>query len=170
LAIALAVAGGFFGSLYGLCAGPSGEEIERGMASLRAAAEKTRFAARVGDRVRADGRVAPRWVALESADTILELGPPLAALVGPWKADPPLELVVALPARLLRASDGAVLWSATFPFRGPQAPFGGWTSGEGRGLSEALERAAAPIADRVVEEAFLLYLLPRDRKLREDPR
>ncbi len=165
--IALVPVGGFFGGLYGLSAGPDGEEIRKGMATLRSAASEALFVPRVGNRIAEV--LAPRveCTEAESADAILEIGPPMAAFMGPWKADPPLQLVGAVPAKLIRASDGALLWSATFAFRGSEATFASWSEKGGRRLAEGLEQASGPIADRIADEAFHLYLLPQDRKLEE---
>lgn len=169
VALALIPVGGFFGAVYGLAAGPDGEEIEQGMATLRAAAADVRFAARIRDRIlgSASARAGVRLASDESADAILEVGPPAAAFIGPWKVDPPLDLVGALPARLVKASDGSLLWSATLAFQGPRAPFVAWAADGGRALTAGLEQAVDPIADRILDETFVLYLLPEDRKLEE---
>ena len=94
----------------------------------------------------------------EPAHTVLELGISKVALDGPWSINPPLVLVMHLEARLVRMAGGEEIYSQKLTYAGPAHTFTEWAAHDARGFREGLETAIRTLAEKAVEEIFLLYL------------
>jgi hypothetical protein len=67
-----------------------------------------------------------------------------------------LTLSLKIKARLVRVSDGKTLESHQFRFESPQREADRWLESDGALVTRELERAIAEIAERIVDEVFLV--------------
>ena len=77
-----------------------------------------------------------------------------------WGSDPPMELFLDVKLRLVRAGDNADLWVRRTPYRSPIHWYSEWAEDGGRRLKEEFDRAYGEIAEKAIEEVFLLVPLP----------
>ncbi len=77
-----------------------------------------------------------------------------------WGSDPPMELFLDMKLRLVRAGDNADLWIRRTSYRSPVHRYSEWAEDNGRRLKEEFDRAYGEIAERAIEEVFLLVPLP----------
>jgi hypothetical protein len=152
--------GALVGSVVGAIWAPSVAQVEEEERALRLAMEKfpETFARRVADTlVTSVGPTSQDG----SASTILEVvierfgldGPPGVPLI-----NPPLAFFVTERTRLIRASAGTELYGHWLTYRGRERPIEYWTSQNYAMLREEAERASRELAERLVDEVFLLYL------------
>lgn len=106
----------------------------------------------------------------DGIDTIVEIGPPVVALVGAFAVDAPLSTITLLPVRAVSRSDGKVLHAFVLAApEGRKRKLLEWAENEGGFLRGVLEDQPGLLATQVVEELFLLHRLPRNRPWRELP-
>lgn len=96
----------------------------------------------------------------EGIDTVLEVSVPTLGLAGKWGVNPPLVLVMAVRTRLISVVDDAVLYDSTLEYGGRKLTFTEWAVDEARPFREELGHAYQSLAEKIVEELFLLYDLP----------
>ena len=78
-----------------------------------------------------------------------------ATLTPAWfEMDPDLCLRLEVDARLLRVSDGAVLYADSFQEIGVRRKFSQWTADDGRDFREGLAAIAGIVADRITRAVF----------------
>ena len=78
-----------------------------------------------------------------------------ADLAPAWfEMDPDLWLQLEVGARLLRASDGAVLYAGSFQEVGARRKFSQWAADDGRDLRDRLAGIAGIVADRIAQAVF----------------
>ncbi len=106
-----------------------------------------------GDRVSSDDPVS----------TVLEVVVEQFGLAGPWLINPPLSFVLTERTRLIRASDGTELYGHSLTYRGRARPLDDWVAQNPATLREEAERACSELAERLVDEVFLLYLPAKER-------
>lgn len=96
----------------------------------------------------------------EPASTILDVVVEQVGLVGEdVLINPPLSFVLTERTRLIRASDGTELYGHWLTYRGRPRPLEDWFVQNSMLLREETERACRELAERLVDEVFLLYLL-----------
>ena len=87
-------------------------------------------------------------------DAIIEVAAESVALEQVWDTRPDFGLAVAVRARLV--SRGRELYAADMTYRGGARPLVEWAADECRALRQELVRAAEALAERVVDEMFLV--------------
>ncbi len=65
--------------------------------------------------------------------------------------------------RLIRASDGAELYRHWLTYLGLPRELDGWLAQDARKLHEEVDRACSELAERIIDEVFLLYLPAGDK-------
>lgn len=178
LGIAVLPLAALIGAIYGGIAAPSLEEVEAAIAAFRHAVTETRLSRRIAEGIVDSGRtrtdasltLVERQAPLPPCDTILQVGTPSVVLTGTYGVNPSLSLRIALPVRMIQASDGMVLHDLSLVRTGAEAvEFLRWTAEGARAVRSELDAAAGPFIDRLVEEIFLLHLLPLNRPWKESP-
>lgn len=171
LAVALTL-GSLTGALHGLSKAPSFAEVKASHARLLAGGLEVNLPKRVRDefveqaRARTDVRVEPLepGASRDRVDTVLEFGPPSFVLDGNIVLeDPPLQLWVTQPLRLVTVLSGRVLYETSFVSRGGSATVQEWGEQDASLFRQELEQTARDLAARAVEELLLIYLLPHER-------
>ncbi len=94
-----------------------------------------------------------RWV-----DTMVELKVTMVGLIGPWSINPPLSFTMRMATRLIRVADGTELHAQELTYLGPAMVFTAWAANEAEAFRKALAPAVRALAEKAVEEVFLLYL------------
>jgi hypothetical protein len=94
-------------------------------------------------------------------DTAMELSVESVGFEGGKGSDPPIAFFMKLRERIVRISDNTVLYDNRFIYRSAERKFSLWYKDNARLLSEELERAYRSLAEKVVEETFLRYDLPK---------
>ncbi|HSD49863.1 MAG TPA: hypothetical protein VLG48_00535 [Candidatus Methylomirabilis sp.] len=92
-------------------------------------------------------------------DTFLEVRVTALRFVG-GGINPPLALVMNAETRLIPAEDRGIPYEATLEYRSRTRKFTEWAADNAQPFREELERAVHNLAERIVEEVFLLYLIP----------
>ena len=103
-------------------------------------------------------------LAKQGIDTVVAVGLTEAALSGPWDVNPPLTLSLQAQAQVIRTVDGKELWTISINSQGNGHIFSEWAADNARLLHEDLDRANRMLADRIVDEIFLLHLIPPAEK------
>ncbi len=91
-------------------------------------------------------------------DTVLELKISMLGLIGPWTIDPPLSFTMRIATRLVRVADGTELHTQELTYIGPAMLFTAWAANEAETFRKALDPAVRALAEKAVEEVFLLYM------------
>jgi hypothetical protein len=178
LGIAFLPVAALIGSIYGGCAAPSAQEVEDALLRIQRAIAEAELPRGVAEQILEIGRtrtdaslvLVEPGSPLPPCDSRVEVGPVNIVLSGPYNVNPPLRLAVSVTVRVRRSSDGAVLHEITLVRSRPEATeFLEWSKDEAGRLRREFTALPAEIADRVVGELFLLYLLPLDRIWKETP-
>jgi hypothetical protein len=175
LAVALAIIpiAVLIGSVYGASAAHPPEEVEAAIAKVAPAAADPGLPRRIARRIFEKGRERTDenlvWLEpgsfSERCDSILEVGPLAVALVGPYQINPSLQLAASFPVRVIRASDSALLYEATWNWQSSrQAELFEWAQEEGKRVRQHLEGAGEHFSEQIIDRVFLLHLLPTDRE------
>lgn len=106
----------------------------------------------------ADGeQVSYRHLGAKGIDTVLEVSLLKFGLEGEG-INPPLALTMTERTRLIRAADGKVLYDHRLTYSGAKRKFVDWANDNAQPLREELERCRRHLAERIIEEVFLLYV------------
>lgn len=153
------------GAVVGAARAEPAAKVEEQEKAFKAAMEELKvsetFHRCVGDRLR-ELTPAPgsRVMFEEPASTILEVVVEQVRLAaGELGIKPPLSFVLTERTRLIRASDGTELYGHWLTYRGRPQPLEDWFVQNSMLLREETERACRELAERLVDEVFLLYLL-----------
>jgi hypothetical protein len=164
------------GSAYGASAAHPAEEVEAAVFAVSRAASDPSVPRGIARRILERGRARTdedlTWLEPGAppgrCDSVLEVGPIAVALAGPYQINPLLRLVASFPVRVIRVSDGAILYAGTWGWQAPgEAELFGWAAGEGSRIRGVLEEEGRRFSERVVDQLFLLHLLPTDREWKE---
>lgn len=98
----------------------------------------------------------------DGASTILEVVVEKFGLATPWGINRPGSFVMTERTRLIRSSDGTEIYKHWLTYRGPARPFDDWVAQSPTTLREEAARACRELAERLVDEVFLLYLTGAD--------
>ncbi len=101
-----------------------------------------------------------RSLAAKGIDTVVEVAITSFGLAGPWDVNPLLNFALDSRVRVVRTSDGGELYETSFKYRGGEHTFFEWAAANGQPLCEELDRAYQALAEKIVEELFLLYRSP----------
>ena len=179
LGIGLAPVGALVGGVYGAAVAEPASAVQEAERALTKAVAERNLQEAIRDLVLEVVRreTGDQFVSLAEHDppasegpgTILEVSVAALGLAGPVGVNPPLALVVEGCARLIRNEDGAELYalppSGTHPlvFVSPSRKFVEWAEQDARLFREELGRAYTTLAEKIVEELFLVYRLPGRR-------
>lgn len=67
-------------------------------------------------------------------------------------------------ARLVRVDDGAELYTREWVYRSGTRKFVEWAANNAQPLRDELDRGLQALAEQIVDELFLLYLMPTIEK------
>jgi hypothetical protein len=144
---------------------PTNIEIQEKMRAqlLQVAREETHYAFVVlEDRgpVASDEKVSYDSLAGHDIDTVIEIGVLNFGLKGDWtETDPTLKFFMTLRTRLIRIADGEVVYAATLRYVSlTNHKFDIWAANDGQLLKEEFSPCYSTLAEKIVEEVFLLYL------------
>ena len=163
LGILLAPVGAVVGSVVGAANAESAAQVEEKEAAIRKTMEELKIQETFrGCVMSAIHEQSPHTVLVpqesHDASTILEITVEKFGLDAPWSIDPPLIFVMTAHTRLVRASDGTEMYGDWLSYHGRPHPLGDWVAEEGALLREEAGRACSSLAERLVDEVFLLYL------------
>ena len=96
-------------------------------------------------------------------DTVLELSVPTFGLRGEWAVNPPVTPFVSIRTRLIRTSKSTVVYDSTVLCLGGTQRFTEWVANNAETFRDELTRCYQSLGSKIVEEVFLLYLLPEKR-------
>ncbi len=177
--VALASVAGVVGGIWGAVEGVSPEKREAARETIDAACMGVKFQEMMRDCVIQVGREQTRrpLIALEekgptadgeqvsyhnlgakAIDTVLEVSVLKFGLEGKGFFNPPLALTMTERTRLIRAADGKVLYDHRLTYSGAKRKFVDWSTDNAQPLREELERCCRRLAERIIEETFLLYV------------
>lgn len=177
--IVLAPVGAVFGTVVGATEALPAEEVEKAEAVLKGALSPRHIETAMADAMRefmrreaklpvvfvkglegrADGGGASLGAGTRSwVDTFFELKVTMVGLIGPWTINPPLSFTMRMATRLIRVADGSELHAQELTYLGPAMVFTAWAANEAEAFKKALDPAVRALAEKAVEEVFLLYL------------
>jgi hypothetical protein len=137
---------------------------------FRVAREQTRYRFVVLERPSSpalDEEASYRSLVSEGIDTILEINVPIVGLGGEPGINPPLAVVMTVRTRLVRVGDVAPIYEATFEYKASARTFTEWAVNNAQPFRDGLDHAYQSLAEKIVEELFLLYL-PMGAQSEED--
>lgn len=95
------------------------------------------------------------------ADAIIEVTAERVALEQVWDVSSDVALVLAARARLIGRGDGRELYATALTYRAGARSLTAWTADDCRALRENLLRATDTLAERIVDEMFLVDGAPQ---------
>lgn len=107
-----------------------------------------------------DKEVKYGFLADKGIDTVLEITVPVFGLTGKKAINPPLTFFMSLHTRIIRTSDGKVIYDGKFEYKSAARYFTDWAANNARPFTDEFDRAYQSLAEKVVEEIFLVYDLP----------
>ena len=93
-------------------------------------------------------------------DTVLELSVPILGLRGEWTVNPPVTTFLSIRTRLIRTENSTVVYDSTVLCVGGTQRFTEWAANNAETFRAELTRCYQSLGSKIVEEVFLLYLLP----------
>jgi hypothetical protein len=180
IAILLAPVAGLVGAVVGAVEAESAATVEESAAALQNALAELKIQETMRDRVLQVAQEQTRYPfvlledrgltaygeevrysasADEGIDTILEVSVPKLGLLG-GGVNPPLPLVMIADARLISVADGRELYAHTWKYRSGTRKFVEWAANNAQPLRDEIDRAYQSLAEQIVKELFLLYLIP----------
>ena len=177
--VVLAPVGAVFGTVVGATEALPAEQVEKAEAVLKGALSPRHVETAMADAMRKfmrreaklpvvfakglEGRAdsggaslgagTRRWV-----DTMVELKVTMVGLTGPWTINPPLSFTMRIATKVIRVTDGSELHTQELTYMGPAMVFTAWAANEAEAFKKALDPAVRALAEKAVEEVFLLYM------------
>jgi hypothetical protein len=97
-----------------------------------------------------------------STPILLEVKLVRAGLKGLYQIDPPSSAFLEIESRLVRLSDGAELLSARMSCHSDRRTYLEWGSDDGQALIDSLARCVPPLAEKVIDDLFLVSPIPSE--------
>lgn len=184
LVVPAAIIGGLIGGVAGAATAVPAEAVEEAEAAIKTVLATLKVQEALRDRVlqvardqtrhhfvlfedqgppAPDATVSYGSLASGGIDAILEISVLVVDLAGEWDVNPPLALVMTMQARLLRAVDGLELYAHTLEYRSATRKFTEWAMNNAKPFRDELNLAQQSLAEKIVEELFLLYLPQAER-------
>lgn len=188
LGIALAPPAALVGGVYGAVAAEPAQAVEEAEATLKKILAEAKVQEVMRDHIMPVARNEARYALLvlqnqgpphagelvdyrAALDTgiqaVLEVSLLEFALLGEWLVNPPLKIQMTVQARLVRTSDDSTLYYNRFTYEGSERLFSEWADNHAMPLRKEFERCYDTLAQQIVEEVLMLYLLPEWRQKRE---
>jgi hypothetical protein len=108
-----------------------------------------------------DGSPTAAGPASTDADAIIEVAAERVGLEQVWDVSADVALVLATRARLIGRGDGREIYATSLTYRAGARPLTEWTDDDCRALRDDLLRAIDTLAERIVDEIFLVDGAPR---------
>jgi hypothetical protein len=182
LGVALAPVGAVVGSVVGVVKGVSSEHVKEAEDAINKAISELKIQATMRDYVlRAakqqkeynfvdlygqgpetpEMKVDYNFLVNREINTVLEITVPAFGLIGKG-INPPLAFFMNLQARLIRTTDGLVLYKQKLQYKnaGFIFTFTDWAANGAEPFRDEFHRCYQSLSEKVVEEFFLLYNLP----------
>jgi hypothetical protein len=177
--VILAPVGAVIGTIYGAAEALPAEEVEKAEAALKDALSsqdiQTAMREAVWEFMHRETKMpvvlVKEWVptvekdvpaysagADRQVDIFFELKVSMLGLIGPWAIDPPLSFTMRMETRLVRVAGGTVLHTQELTYLGPSRVFTAWAANDAEAFKSALNLAFRALAEKAVEEVFLLYM------------
>lgn len=99
-------------------------------------------------------------LAAEGLETILEVSVSKLGLAGGFGGNPSLGVFMTARARLVRTRDAITLHDATVEYRSRRRKFTEWAENDAQLFLAELKRSYRTLAEKIVEDIFLLYVPP----------
>ena len=166
---AVAAVGTVAGGVYGAFAAESGGKVKEAEAALNKALGELKVQETMRDRVlqEAVDKTPHTFVLIhdqapyssladKGIDTVLEISVLRFGLAGSG-VNPPLALVISVRASLIRISDGTELYGRPWIYHSRKRKLTDWAADDAQPFREEVDRVYQGLAERIVEELFLLY-------------
>jgi hypothetical protein len=165
------------GAIYGSVAALPGAEVQRAEDSIGrafAALQETRPVLRLRDRIvelghATTGRLFTALDGLQpdatqggDVDALLDLSDPRTGLQGAWRIDPPSIAFAEIRVRL-RTPAGDTLLEETVFCSGEERSYLEWAADDGALFAAAIDSCVGAIAEKIVDDFFLVYPRPERR-------
>lgn len=181
IGIALAPVGAVVGCIYGTVEGVTSKQRRRAEKAINKAISDLKIQATMGNYVlqaarlqtvgrvvlldgqgpkTPEGKVDYSFLSNKGVDTVLEITVPDFGLMAEKGINPPLAFFMDLTATLIRTKDGSVLYTRKLKYRSARLKFTKWAATGAKPLKDAFDRCYRSLAEKIVEEVFLLYTLP----------
>jgi len=181
IGIALAPVGAVVGSVVGAVKGMSSEQVKEAEDAINKAISELKIQATMRDYVlRAaqketgyhfvdldgqgpetpESKMEYNFLTNRGINTVLEIAVPAFGLIGEKGINPPLAFFMTLQTRLVRTTDGSVLYEQKLEYRRGRRTFTTWTANDAKPFRDEFHRCYQSLAEKVVEEVFLLCDLP----------
>jgi hypothetical protein len=188
LGIALAPPAALVGGVYGAVAAEPAKVVEEADAGLKRILAEAKVQEVMRDHILQVARDKARYPLLVLLDQgpsnaaelvnyraaphtgiqgVLEISLLEVALLGEWLVNPPLKIRMTVQARFMRTSDDRALYNNQFTYEGSERLFTEWAANDAKPLRKEFERCYDTLAQQIVEEVLMLYLLPEWRHKRE---
>ncbi len=166
--VGLAPVGALMGGVVGAVAAQPKAKMEEKGAVIRTALNELKiqeaFSGCASSALRERAPHIARGSEGESSSTMLEVTVETFGLDGDsWMINPPLRLVMTERTRMIRASDGAELYTHRFTWRGQLRPLDDWVAQAPTLLKKEAGWACQSLAESLVDEVFFLYLATDER-------
>jgi len=180
LGVVLAPVGAVVGSVVGAVKGESSEHLKEAEDAINKAISELKIQATMRDYVlraakqqteynfvdiEEQGPETPErkmdynFLANRGINTVLEITVPAFGLIGKG-INPPLVFFMTLHTKLVRTTDGSVIHEQKLIYSRPGPTFTAWTANGGKPFRDEFRRCYQSLAEKVVEEVFLLCNLP----------
>ena len=180
LGVVLAPVGAVVGSVVGAVKGESSEHLKEAEDAINKAISELKIQATIRDYVlraakqqteynfvdiEEQGPETPErkmdynFLANRGINTVLEITVPAFGLIGKG-INPPLVFFMTLHTKLVRTTDGSVIHEQKLIYSRPGPTFTAWTANGGKPFRDEFRRCYQSLAEKVVEEVFLLCNLP----------
>jgi len=177
LGVVLAPVGAVVGSVVGAVKGESSEHLKEAEDAINKAISELKIQATMRDYVlraakqqteynfvdlEEQGPETPErkmdynFLANRGINTVLEITVPAFGLIGEKGINPPLTFFMTLRTKLVRTTDGSVLYEQKLIYRREGQTSTAWTANGGKPFRDEFHRCCQSLAEKVVEEVFLL--------------
>lgn len=182
LGIALAPVTAIVGGIHGAIAAESIDTVESAEAVLRKTLAEARLQEVMRDHVvqiardearhllavpaealgpsDANEATSYQFLTSQGIDSIIEISVLSMTIEGEWSVNPPLNFRLAVRARVVSTHENSVIYNNRFEYEGATRPFTEWAANNAQPLREEFERSYDTLAAQIVEDLFLLELLP----------
>jgi len=190
LGVALTPVGAVVGSVVGAVKGVSSEHVKKAEDAINKTISELKIQATMRDYVlRAaqqkteyhfvdiegqgpetpESKVDYNFLANRGINTVLEITVPGFGLIGEG-INPPLAFFMLLQTRLVRTTDGSVLYEQKLEYIRGHRTFTNWAANNAKPFIDELQCCYQSLSEKVVEEVFLLYNLPLNPALQAGSR
>jgi hypothetical protein len=180
LGVALAPVGAIVGSVVGAVKGVSSEHVKKAEDAINKTISELKIQANMRDYVLRAAKQQTEYNFVElygqgpetpemkmdynfltnrGINTVLEITVPAFGLIGKG-INPPFAFFMTLKTRLVRTTDGSVLYEQKLVYIRGHRTFTNWAANNAKPFKDEFHCCYQSLSEKVVEEVFLLYNLP----------